>query len=134
MAGLYSFNIKTSSHSEFYDITPQVREIIAKSGVKSGLCYVFSSHTTGGITINENADDDVKRDLIKELDKIVPWNDNYYHMEGNSAAHLKSSMMGFGQTVIIDEGRPVLGIWQDIYFTEFDGPRTRTVYVKIMEG
>ena len=134
MSGLYSFNIRTASHSQMYDITREVKKIITESGAKSGICVVFSSHTTGGITVNENADPDVQKDILKELDKIVPWNDGYAHMEGNSAAHLKAAMLGFSQTIIIEDSKPLLGIWQDLYFAEFDGPRTRTVYVKIIEG
>ena len=134
MSEVYSFKVKTSYRSQLVDITPQVKDIISKSGVKDGICVVFSSHTTGGITINENADPDVKHDILMELDKIVPLKDNYLHCEGNSAAHIKSSLMGFSQTIIISNSKPVLGIWQDIYFAEFDGPRNRTVYVKIIEG
>ncbi len=134
MSEVYSFKVKTSYRSQLVDITQQVKEVISKSGVKDGICVVFSSHTTGGITINENADPDVKHDMLMELDKIVPLKDNYLHCEGNSAAHIKASLMGFSQTVIISDSKPVLGIWQDIYFAEFDGPRNRTVYVKIIEG
>ena len=134
MSEVYSFKVKTSYRSQLVDITPQVKDIISKSGVKDGICVVFSSHTTGGITINENADPDVKHDILMELDKIVPLKDNYLHCEGNSAAHIKSSLMGFSQTIIISNSKPVLGIWQDIYFAEFDGPRNRTVFVKIIEG
>lgn len=134
MSEVYSFKVKTSYRSQLVDITPQVKDIISKSGVKDGICVVFSSHTTGGITINENADPDVKHDILMELDKIVPLKDNYLHCEGNSAAHIKASLMGFSQTIIISDSKPVLGIWQDIYFAEFDGPRNRTVFVKIIEG
>lgn len=134
MSEVYSFKVKTSYRSQLVDITQQVKEVISKSGVKDGICVVFSSHTTGGITINENADPDVKHDMLMELDKIVPLKDNYLHCEGNSAAHIKSSLMGFSQTIIISNSKLVLGIWQDIYFAEFDGPRNRTVFVKIIEG
>ena len=134
MSEIYSFKVKTSYRSQLVDITPQVKDIISKSGVKDGICVVFSSHTTGGITINENADPDVKHDILTKLDKIVPLKDNYLHCEGNSAAHIKASLMGFSQTIIISDSKPVLGIWQDIYFAEFDGPRNRTVFVKIIEG
>ena len=134
MSEVYYFKVKTSYRSQLVDITPQVKDIISKSGVKDGICVVFSSHTTGGITINENADPDVKHDILTELDKIVPLKDNYLHCEGNSAAHIKASLMGFSQTIIISDSKPVLGIWQDIYFAEFDGPRNRTVFVKIIEG
>ena len=129
-----SFTIKTSAHSQMKDITENVKRIIAESGVESGICVVFSAHTTGGITINENADPDVKSDMLFGLYRAVPWSAGYRHMEGNSAAHIKASLMGFSQTIIISRGKPLLGTWQNIYFAEFDGPRTRTVFVKIMEG
>ena len=95
---------------------------------------IFVPHTTAAVTINENADPDVQTDFMKEINKIVPWEDGYRHMEGNSAAHLKSSMMGFSETVIIDQGRLLLGTWQGVYFLEYDGARHRKVYVKILEG
>ena len=128
------FEVKTSEHSQMIEITAEIRRIVAESGVKDGICTVFIPHTTAAVTINENADPDVVRDLIMELNKIVPWEDGYHHAEGNSAAHLKSSMTGFSQQIIIEDGRLVLGTWQGIYFCEFDGPRHRKVYVKIMEG
>ncbi len=128
------FEVKTSEHSQLTEITAEVRRIVAESGIKDGVCTVFIPHTTAAVTINENADPDVVRDFTMELDKIVPWVDGYHHAEGNSAAHLKSSMIGFSQQIIIEEGRLVLGTWQGIYFCEFDGPRHRKVYVKIMEG
>ena len=131
---VYQFPVRTSSHTQMVDITNQVQKIVMESGVREGLCVVFVPHTTAAVTINENADPDVQADFMKEINKIVPWTDGYLHMEGNSAAHLKSSMMGFSETVIIDQGRLLLGTWQGIYFLEYDGPRSRRVYVKIMEG
>ena len=128
------FNIRTSKSVEMIDITARLNGIVAESGVKSGLCTVFIPHTTAGVTINENADPDVVDDIIKEMNKIIPFNDNYRHMEGNSAAHIKASLFGFSQQIIIDGGQLVLGTWQGIYFCEFDGPRQRQVYVKITEG
>ena len=116
------------------DITNQVQKIVTESGVKDGICMIFVPHTTAAVTINENADPDVQTDFMKEINKIVPWEDGYRHMEGNSAAHLKSSMMGFSETVIIDQGRLVLGTWQGVYFLEYDDARHRKVYVKILEG
>ena len=129
---LIKLNVNTSKHTQMLDITDKVQQAIKDSGVKDGLCTVFIPHTTAAVTINENADPDVVRDFTMEINKIVPWEDGYYHMEGNSAAHLKSSMIGFSEQVIIDNGRLVLGTWQGIYFCEFDGPRNRKVYVKIM--
>ena len=125
--------IKTSRHSEMLEITHEVQRIVTESGVTSGVCTIFSPHTTGAITINENADPDVKHDFIKEISKIVPWKDDYLHFEGNSAAHLKASMIGFSQQVIIEDGRLLLGTWQGIYFCEYDGPRMRHVFVKVTE-
>ncbi|WIF95759.1 secondary thiamine-phosphate synthase enzyme YjbQ [Caminicella sporogenes] len=126
-------NLKTNNHMELIDITSEIENIVKKSGVKNGICTVYIPHTTAGITINENTDPDVKKDMLMELNKIVPLEDNYRHIEGNSAAHIKASIMGFSQTVIIEEGRLLLGTWQGIYFCEFDGPRNRKVYVKIIK-
>ena len=123
--------VETSARLQMKDITPLVKQAIQESGVQEGLCTIFVPHTTAGITINENADPDVVRDMAMELNKLVPWEDGYAHFEGNSAAHIKASLMGFSQTVIVQNGRPLLGRWQDIYFCEFDGPRKRKVYLHI---
>ena len=128
------FEVKTSKHTQMLDITREVQRAVTESGVRDGICTVFIPHTTAAVTINENADPDVVRDFTMELGKIVPWEDGYHHMEGNSAAHLKSSMIGFSEQIIIEDGRLLLGTWQGIYFCEFDGPRSRKCYVKIMEG
>ena len=128
------FEVKTSKHTQMLDITHQVQRAVTESGVRDGICTVFIPHTTAAVTINENADPDVVRDFTMELGKIVPWEDGYHHMEGNSAAHLKSSMIGFSEQIIIEDGRLLLGTWQGIYFCEFDGPRSRKCFVKIMEG
>ncbi len=125
--------IKTSQHTQMLDVTDKIRQAVRSSGVKDGICLVYVPHTTAAVTINENADPDVVRDFTMELDKIVPWDDGYRHMEGNSAAHLKSSMIGFSDMIIIENGRLMLGTWQGIYFCEFDGPRHRKLLVKIME-
>ena len=116
---------------ELIDITKKVEHIVLKSSHKQGVCYVFVPHTTAGITINENADPSVKSDILYGLGKIVPRDGDYRHAEGNSAAHIKASLMGFSLTVFIEEGRLLLGTWQGIYFAEFDGPRTREVWVRI---
>lgn len=134
MSELYTFGVKTSQHTAMIDITREVNNLVKQGGVKNGICVVFIPHTTAGITINENADPDVIRDFMMEINKIIPLSDGYHHSEGNSAAHIKSSMMGFSQTIIIEDGRLLLGTWQGIYFMEFDGPRIRKVYVKIIEG
>jgi len=125
------FTLQSSGRSQLIDITSQVREAVTASGIREGLCTIFIPHTTAAVTINENADPDVVRDFLYELDKIVPWQDGYRHAEGNSAAHLKSSLIGVSKQVLIENGRLILGTWQGIYFCEFDGPRTRRVLVRI---
>jgi secondary thiamine-phosphate synthase enzyme len=134
MSKLYTFGVKTSQHTAMIEITKEVNNLVKESGIKNGICVVFIPHTTAGITINENADPDVIRDFMMEINKIIPLSDGYHHSEGNSAAHIKSSMMGFSQTIIIEDGRLLLGTWQGIYFMEFDGPRIRKVFAKIIEG
>ena len=134
MIDMTKLNVKTSKHTQMLDITADVQRAVTESGVKSGICVVFVPHTTAAVTINENADPDVVRDVTTEINKIVPWEDGYHHMEGNSAAHLKSSMIGFSEQVIIEDGRLVLGTWQGIYFCEYDGPRDRKAIIKVMEG
>jgi secondary thiamine-phosphate synthase enzyme len=126
-------DVKTSSHTEFVEITERVQRAVDESGVKDGVCVCFMPHTTAGITINENADPDVVADMIYALDKAVPWKDSHYrHGEGNTAAHVKSSMMGHSVTLIVQNGRIQLGTWQGVFLCEFDGPRTRKVWVSIM--
>jgi secondary thiamine-phosphate synthase enzyme len=124
------FAISTESRTQFVDITSEVQTAVRKLRIKDGVVTVFIPHTTAGVTINENADPDVTADMTAALDKAVPWRANYKHGEGNSAAHVKSSMMGPSLQVIVDEGKLVLGTWQAIYFCEFDGPRTRRVWVR----
>ena len=123
--------IKTDAHTQMKDTTREVRSIILQSGIKTGLCTIFVPHTTAAVTINENAEPYVERDFKREINKIVPWEDGYHHFEGNSAAHLKASIIGFSETLIIEGGQPVLGTWQGIYFVEFDGPRRRTLHISI---
>jgi secondary thiamine-phosphate synthase enzyme len=125
------FTVSTGKANEMRDITREVQAAVTESGILSGICTIFVPHTTAGVTINENADPDVVRDILMELNKIVPLRDGYQHMEGNSAAHIKASLFGFSQQVIVESGRLVLGTWQGIYFCEFDGPRQRQVYVKV---
>ena len=125
--------LNTPSRTAMIDITSKIQDIVSKSGIKSGVCHIFVPHTTAGLTIKENADPDVVDDILKEVNKIVPFEDGYKHNEGNSAAHIKASMFGFSQQVIIEEGKLMLGIWQGIYFCEFDGPRSRKVYVKVCQ-
>lgn len=126
-----SLSVSTRSHAELRDITAEVADFVAKSGVREGICTVYIPHTTCGVTINENADPSVKRDILIELDRRIPWEDGYTHSEGNSAAHLKASLMGFSVSVPVDSGRMMLGTWQGIYLCEFDGPRSRRVTLSI---
>ena len=126
------FNVRTSARMQFINIDNQIHDAIKKSGVTDGICVVFVPHTTAGVTINENADPDVVRDMIMEMNKVIPHQDGYHHVEGNSAAHIKSSLFGPSVSLIIEGGRIIYGTWQSVYFCEFDGPRTRRVFVKIV--
>ncbi|MEW6620612.1 MAG: secondary thiamine-phosphate synthase enzyme YjbQ [bacterium] len=127
-----SLEINSKSRTEFIDITAKVEDIVRKSGVKSGICYLFVPHTTAGITINENADPGVVVDILKELNKIIPFKDGYLHSEGNADAHIKSTIVGTSLNIFIEDSRLVLGTWQGIFFCEFDGPRRRKVFVKVI--
>jgi secondary thiamine-phosphate synthase enzyme len=117
---------------DFQDITRIVNGIVAKSGVKSGVCYIFVPHTTAGVMVNEHADPDVVKDITTQLDSIAPQHDGYRHREGNSPAHIKATLIGDSETLFIEEGRLVLGTWQGVFFGEFDGPRNRHIYIKII--
>ena len=128
------FTVQTSVQQQMFDVTREVQDAVTRCGVADGVCMAFVPHTTAGITINENADPSVKTDVRDELRKIVPLEDGYRHMEGNSAAHIKASMMGSSCLVAVENGRLVLGTWQGIWFCEFDGPRTRQVWVKAVGG
>ena len=125
-------SIRTNSRFEMIDITRAVAGAVKEENVVSGICYVFVPHTTAAVTINENADPDVPRDIIMELDKVIPFHDNYRHMEGNSAAHIKASLIGSSEAVFVENGNLVLGTWQSLFFCEFDGPRTRKYMVKVI--
>jgi len=129
---LFSFSVKTSKREEFLNITDKVNEQVRNSGIKNGLCIIYIPHTTAAVIINESADPDVVRDIIKRLSTIIPGNGDYAHSEGNSDAHIKSSIIGNSRTVIIENGRLLLGTWEGIFFCEFDGPRTRKVFLKII--
>lgn len=126
------FTLKTNHRTEFINIDKYVREAIEESGIKNGIVCVYVPHTTAGVTINENADPDVIHDLEHVLESLIPWNGKYRHLEGNSPAHVKASLIGSSVQVIVHDGSLVLGTWQSIYFCEFDGPRTRKFYVKII--
>lgn len=125
-------NVRSRTRTEFIDITEKVQEVINEEEIKSGICFLYVPHTTAGITINEGADPSVQRDIQATLNKLIPFEGDYLHREGNSAAHIKSSIVGASQSVIIDDGRLVLGTWQTIYFCEFDGPRHRRVVLKFI--
>jgi secondary thiamine-phosphate synthase enzyme len=127
------FDLSTKSRTSLVDITRKVRNVVAGSKTKSGICHIYVPHTTAAVTINENADPSVKSDILKELEKIVPFEDGYNHLEGNAAAHIKSSLVGASETVFVENGDLVLGTWQGIFFCEFDGPRSRRVLVFISE-
>jgi secondary thiamine-phosphate synthase enzyme len=132
MTVLSGFSVRTRAESEWRDITAEVREIVAGSGVREGICVVFVPHTTAAVTINENADPDVPRDMLVAMNAVSPDRAEFRHAEGNSAAHAKTSLVGPSVSVIVSEARPLLGTWQGIWFTEFDGPRTRKVYVRVL--
>lgn len=123
------FTLRTNARCEMIDITDRVAMLLKESGIRDGNCRVFVPHTTAAVTINENADPDVPRDILASLDRIVPLSDHYRHAEGNTAAHVKASLLGSSQTVFIESGRLVLGKWQSLFFCEFDGPRTREVLI-----
>jgi secondary thiamine-phosphate synthase enzyme len=128
------FQIRTSGRQSFEDITQQVQQAVSDSGVQEGLCFLFCPHTTAGLTINENWDPAVQHDMGLVLDDLVPQRRDFQHSEGNSPAHVKSSLMGASQTLFVSGGQLMLGSWQGVYMVEFDGPRTRKVMVKIVEG
>ena len=128
-----TIEVRSSARCEMIDITRDVSRCVRESGVTDGIAYVFVPHTTAGITINENADPDVTRDLLFALERAVP-NTGFYHIEGNSDAHAKATMTGFSVSVIVEGGRLALGTWQGIYFCEFDGPRRRRVLVRVLAG
>jgi len=127
-----TLHIESRQQIEMIDITRDVCNVISEHDVTDGLAVVFTPHTTAAITINENADPDVCRDIVMEINKMVPMQDDYRHFEGNSAAHIKSSLFGASETLIINKGEVVLGTWQGIYFCEFDGPRQRQVQIQVV--
>jgi len=126
-----SISVKTDSRTEMVDITSAVQKELAKAGMRDGVCVVYVPHTTAGITINEGADPDVCADILAKLNELVPAHRGYRHTEGNADSHIKASLMGSSVAVIVESGRLVLGTWQKIFFCEFDGPRSRKVYIRI---
>ncbi len=134
METIKRITVRTRKRTDFVDITSVVSQEVKASGIEQGVCTLFVPHTTAGITINENADPDVVQDMEKALERVVPWSGDYRHVEGNAAAHVKASLMGFSLQVLIDQGRLCLGRWQGIYLCEFDGPRTREVWIQLFAG
>jgi secondary thiamine-phosphate synthase enzyme len=131
---MQTFQVKTSTQTEFIDITRSVQEAVKKTGVEDGICIIFIPHTTAAVTINENADPSVVQDIVMELNKIILFKNQYRHMEGNSPAHIKASLVGCSEIVLVESGKLVLGTWQGIFFCEFDGPRNRIVHVKVISN
>ncbi len=131
---IHTLSVRTTSRIEMVDITGQIQELVRHSGVEEGVCHLFEAHTTAGLTINENADPSVQADILMVLNRIISDQEAYRHLEGNSPAHIKASLMGAQLSVLVSNGRLLLGTWQGIYLCEFDGPRTRKVHVKIMAG
>lgn len=131
---LYQKTLQTSQRNQFIDITGEIEKCIRESKISDGICIVFVPHTTAGVTINENADPDVKNDILSFMSKLVPHNYDYHHSEGNSDAHIKSSIISTSLTLIISNGNLLLGTWQGVYFCEFDGPRHRKYFVKCIPG
>lgn len=129
---MYTLEVGTSSRNQFVDITSTVRDVVSKSGTLDGTAIIYCPHTTAGLTINEAADPSVAHDMINKLSEIIPYQGSYRHAEGNSDAHIKASLMGSSVHVIVDQGAPVLGTWQGIFLCEFDGPRRRKVFIKVM--
>lgn len=129
-----SIKVKTEHQVQLKEITYEIEAIVRDSGITDGIVVLFVPHTTAAVTINENADPDVATDMVNGLNKLIPFKDNYNHQEGNSAAHIKSSLIGASEQLIIQQGKLLLGTWQGIYFCEFDGPRSRTLHVKLIES
>ena len=124
-------NIESSRRSEFIDITAKIEKLVESCNISEGVCHLFVPHTTAAVTINEGADPSVKRDIIASLDKLVPHSGDYLHREGNSDAHIKATLTGSSESILIEKGSLLLGTWQSIYFCEFDGPRSRQLMVRI---
>jgi secondary thiamine-phosphate synthase enzyme len=125
-------SVKTGARTELVDVTSEINKAVQDSGVQEGLCMVYVPHTTAGVTINESADPSVKSDILMILNEVIPWQANYRHLEGNSAAHIKASLVGASELIAIENGSLVLGTWQGIFFCEFDGPRTRKLHVRFL--
>lgn len=131
---LFKFEVTTHERNEFVNIDSYVEDARLKSGILSGIITVFTPHTTAGITINENADPDVVKDLVFGMNQTFDNKKEYRHFEGNSDSHMKSSLTGASETLIVEDGSILYGTWQSVYFAEFDGPRTRKIFIKVIEG
>ncbi len=132
MAKTLEYSVKTNSNTEFVKIDNLIQRAIDESEIDEGVCHIVVPHTTAAVTVNEGADPSVVKDMLKELNKVIPFQDNYFHMEGNSAAHIKSSLVGCSISLIVESGRAKLGTWQSVFFCEFDGPRQRKVWIKVV--
>jgi secondary thiamine-phosphate synthase enzyme len=128
----FEIHVSSTQRAEFVDITPEVQSCVQKSGVQNGVCILSVPHTTAGLAVNENWDPSVRADILDVLDRLVPWQANYHHTEGNAAAHIKSSLVGTSETLHVEAGKLALGTWQGVFFAEFDGPRRRRVFVRII--
>ncbi|MFQ6127507.1 MAG: secondary thiamine-phosphate synthase enzyme YjbQ [Thermoplasmata archaeon] len=129
-----TIEIRTSSRTELVDITAKVHKVVKDSGIRDGICLVYTPHTTAALTINENADPSVGKDITMETNKVIPFENGYSHMEGNAAAHIKSSLLGCSVTLPVERSSLLLGTWQGVFFCEFDGPRNRRAHVKVVPG
>jgi len=129
-----TFTIKSKSRTQLIDITSEVQKAVRSSGISEGLCMLYVPHTTAAITINESADPSVASDIMMVLNEVIPWKADYRHLEGNSPAHIKSTLVGASEVIAIEKGSLVIGTWQGIFFCEFDGPRTRSVHIRLMKG
>ena len=131
---MITLDVSSKNTTEMIDVTRQVQERITQETIQNGLAMLFVPHTTAGITINEGADPAVMSDILLVLNKIIPWKEAYKHVEGNSPAHVKTSLVGSSEVIAVENGRLVLGTWQSVYFCEFDGPRNRKIYIKVIQG
>ena len=128
------FTVKSKSRTQLIDITSEIQKAVRSSGISEGLCMLYVPHTTAAITINESADPSVASDIMMVLNEVIPWKADYRHLEGNSPAHIKSTLVGASEVIAIENGSLVLGTWQGIFFCEFDGPRTRSVHMRLLKG
>ena len=129
-----TLTVKSKSRTQLIDITSEIQKAVRSSGISEGLCMLYVPHTTAAITINESADPSVASDIMMVLNEVIPWKADYRHLEGNSPAHIKSTLVGASETIAIESGSLVLGTWQGIFFCEFDGPRTRSVHMRLLKG